>query len=64
MPKYHLLKILTENGEENIKFFEKVGNWIKANPVLTGTVVVVAALAIGVLSLSRNKQNKRRTKRK
>lgn len=53
MVKY---KILTDVATAPEK--EKFIDLVKANPVMTGVIVAVAVLAIGVIVLFKNKKNK------
>lgn len=61
---HQIIKVLTENGEEQIKFVEKVTTWIKLNPVLFGLSVVTVCLAAGFVYLSKRKQDKSKSRRK
>lgn len=56
-----IVKVLTEVAKPG--FFEKAGVWIKANPVTTALIVVVAGLGIAVLVLNNKKQNKKKKRK-
>ena len=57
-----LKRILTEVAKPNV--FQKIGVWIKVNPVLFAVAVVTGLLVIGFVTVTYRKQNKKKKKRK
>lgn len=59
----NLVRILTDVETKEPGFFVKIGDWIKANPVLFTLGILVIGLGVGYLYLATKKANKRKTKR-
>lgn len=56
-----MLKFLTEVAKPG--FFEKLGAWIKLNPVLFAVAVVTGLLVIGFVTVTYRKQNKKKKRK-
>lgn len=57
-----MFKILTEVAKPT--FLQKIGAWIKVNPVLFAVAVTTGLLVVGFAVTYAKKQNKKKTKRR